>query len=160
MTTKQLDIKNRTYYFYNDLINQSNFSINDLKLDKKHGKTLTLVHWYIGYVDKNKLEDWKVNSVNPLYLIINKSFCFVGEKDGVKYLKIDKGNKKLEYSVLSIWNQVFSGIKYHIKKVSHECKEFPERKGFPECKESSECKVNYDNDFDKINLFSNINSCY
>ena len=40
MTTKLLDIKNKTYYFYNDLINLSNFSINNLKLDKKkHGKT-------------------------------------------------------------------------------------------------------------------------
>ena len=35
MTTKQLDIKNKTYYFYNDLINLSNFSINNLKSDKK-----------------------------------------------------------------------------------------------------------------------------
>ena len=35
MTTKQLDIKNKTYYFYNDLINLYNFSMNILKLDKK-----------------------------------------------------------------------------------------------------------------------------
>ena len=31
MTIKQLDINNRTYYFYNDLINLSNFSMNKLK---------------------------------------------------------------------------------------------------------------------------------
>ena len=36
MTTRQLDIKNKTYYFYNDLINLSNFSVNNLKLDKKN----------------------------------------------------------------------------------------------------------------------------
>ena len=35
MTTKQLDIKNRTYYFYNDLINLSNFQPGNLKIDKK-----------------------------------------------------------------------------------------------------------------------------
>ena len=35
MATKQLDIKNRTYYFCNDLINLSNFSMNNLKLDKE-----------------------------------------------------------------------------------------------------------------------------
>ena len=34
MTTKQLHIKNTAYYFYNDLINLYNFSVNDLKLDK------------------------------------------------------------------------------------------------------------------------------
>ena len=35
MTTKQIDIKHRTYYFYNDLINIKNFDPNKLKLDKK-----------------------------------------------------------------------------------------------------------------------------
>ena len=35
MTTKQIDIKNRTYYFYNDLTNIKNFDPNMLKLDKK-----------------------------------------------------------------------------------------------------------------------------
>ena len=35
MTIKQIDIKNRTYYFYNDLINIENFDPSMLKLDKK-----------------------------------------------------------------------------------------------------------------------------
>ena len=73
MSTKQLNIENKSYYFCNDLINLSNFSINNLKLDKKTWKD-------IGYVDKNKPEDWRVNSVNPLYLMINRVFCFVGKK--------------------------------------------------------------------------------
>ena len=46
MTTKQLYIKNRTYYFYNDLINLSNFSMNNLKLDKKNmERHLYLLYW-------------------------------------------------------------------------------------------------------------------
>ena len=69
--------------------------------------------------------DWKVNSVNPLHSNVNKVFCFVCEKNGVKYLKIDKGD------VLNKWNQVFNGIKYHIGNISGE-------------------KVIYDSDFDKI----------
>ena len=36
MTTKQIDTKNRTYYFYNDLINIKNVDPNMLKLDKKY----------------------------------------------------------------------------------------------------------------------------
>ena len=35
MAIRQLNIEGRTYYFYNDLINIENFSINNLKLDKK-----------------------------------------------------------------------------------------------------------------------------
>ena len=154
MTTKQLNIKNKSYYFYNDLINLSNFSMNNLKLDKETWKDVDI--YYIGYVDKNKPEDWCVNSVNPLYLMINKVFCFVGEKSGVKHLKIDKGSKKLEDSILSIWNKVFSGIKYKIKKINHKC-ELQECKGFPECEKLSECKVDYDGDFDKIRFISNDN---
>ena len=68
MTIRQPNIKNRTYYFYNDLINIKNFNINKLKLDKK----VVLgndVH-YIGYITKKP--QWNVDSVNPLYLMINR----------------------------------------------------------------------------------------
>ena len=36
MAVKQLNIKNKTYYFYNDLINVLNFKPINLKLDKKN----------------------------------------------------------------------------------------------------------------------------
>ena len=32
---KQIEIKNRTYYFYNSKINLKNFELNLLKIDKK-----------------------------------------------------------------------------------------------------------------------------
>ena len=35
MAIRDLNIKSRTYYFYNDLINIKNFDINKLKLNKK-----------------------------------------------------------------------------------------------------------------------------
>ena len=43
MTTKQLDIKNESNYFYNDLINLTNFRMNNLKLDKKHEEILIFI---------------------------------------------------------------------------------------------------------------------
>ena len=92
-----------------------------------------------------------------MYLITNKVFCFVGEKDGAKYLKIDKGNKKLEDFISSVWNKVFSGIKYNIKKINHECKSLGECKGFPDCEEFGKIKVDYNEDFDKIKFVSNDN---
>ena len=49
MTTKQLNIKIRTYYFYNDLINIVNFEASNLKLDRKTSMGLDI--YYIGYVD-------------------------------------------------------------------------------------------------------------
>ena len=46
--------------------------------------------------------------------MVNKVFCIVGEKNGVKYLKIEKNHSD---PVLNKWNQVFDSIKYHIKKI-------------------------------------------
>ena len=50
MAIRQLNIKNKTYYFYNDLINIKNFNNNKLKLDKKvvFGNDV----YYIGYIKK------------------------------------------------------------------------------------------------------------
>ena len=39
-TIKQIDIKNRTYYFYNDMIDIKKFDSILLKIDKNHIKTL------------------------------------------------------------------------------------------------------------------------
>ena len=40
---KQINIKNRTYYFYNDQINLKDFGARLLKIDKKTKKTLTFI---------------------------------------------------------------------------------------------------------------------
>ena len=64
--TKQMNIKNRTYYFYNDLIKRFDFDSNMFKLDKKAFKGINI--YYIGYVTTK--EEYKINSVNPLYLLI------------------------------------------------------------------------------------------
>ena len=82
MTTKQLNIKNRSYYFYNDLIIVLNFEAHNLKLDKKTFKDIDI--YYVGCVDKKP--DWNVNSVNPLYLIVNSVYGSVSEKNGIKFL--------------------------------------------------------------------------
>ena len=37
-TTKQINIKNQTYYFYNDIIDIDNFDAKLLKIDKKSNK--------------------------------------------------------------------------------------------------------------------------
>ena len=45
---KQINIKNRTYYFYNDQINLKDFDTSLLKVDKKDYKEIDIYH--IGYV--------------------------------------------------------------------------------------------------------------
>ena len=88
MTTKQIDIKNRDYYFYNDLINIKNFDPSTLRLDKK--TVLNHDVYYIGYVAKK--QEYGINSVNPLYLMLNRIKGHFEEKDGDKYLIISPEN--------------------------------------------------------------------
>ena len=81
MVTKQFNIKNRTYYFYNDLINIKDFDARLLKLDKKTSMNLDI--YYIGYVIKKP--EYKINRVYPLYLMNNRidgfvEYCFYGQK--------------------------------------------------------------------------------
>ena len=47
---KQIDIKNRTYYFYDDTINIKDFDPNLLKIDQKSFKNIEI--YYIGYITK------------------------------------------------------------------------------------------------------------
>ena len=46
------NIKNRTYYFYNDIIDIENFDAKLLKIDKKSYKDINIFN--IGYVTKKK----------------------------------------------------------------------------------------------------------
>ena len=80
---KQINIKNRAYYSYDD-ININDFNSSWLKLDKKSSKDIAL--YYIGYITKK--DEYKINSVNPIYLIVGKIDGFIEEKEGSKYLNI------------------------------------------------------------------------
>ena len=111
--TKQMNIKNRTYYFYNDLIKLFHFDPNMLKLDKKTFKGTNI--YYIGYVTK---KNYKISSVNPLYLLVNKIDGFSEEKGGNKYLNI--AFTDINNEVLKKYKELLSGIKRGIEKINNE----------------------------------------
>ena len=75
---KQIDIKNRTYYFFNDMINIENFVWNLLKIDKKSYENIDI--YYNGYITTKIISDYEnVHSVNPFYLIIGKADGYIEE---------------------------------------------------------------------------------
>ena len=100
--TKQMNIKNRTYYFYKDLINIADFDKRLLKLDKKTSVGFNI--YYIGCITKKPQRN--VNSVNPLYLMINGIDDFIEEKDGDKYLSIASTDRNSVKKILRSleWN--------------------------------------------------------
>ena len=66
---KELNIKNRTYYYFNGIIDIKNFQSNLLKKDKKQYKDIDI--YYICYITIKNVGDCEnIRSVNPLYLII------------------------------------------------------------------------------------------
>ena len=68
-TVKQIDIKNRTYYFYNYMINIKKFDLNLLKIDKKSYKDIGAYN--IGYITIKKIDYYEnINIISPFYLII------------------------------------------------------------------------------------------
>ena len=55
---KEINFKNRTYYFYNNIINIEDFDSNLLKIDKTSFKNIDI--YYIGYITIKKLMIMKI----------------------------------------------------------------------------------------------------
>ena len=62
------NIKNRTYYYFDDMIDIKTFELNLLKIDKKPYKDFNI--YYIGYIT---IHCENIRSVNPLYLIFHSA---------------------------------------------------------------------------------------
>ena len=112
---KQINIKNWTYYFYNDQINLKDFDASLLKVDKKDYKEIDI--YYIGYVTVKKIVNCNnINSVNPLYLMINEMIGHFEEKNENKYLVLDEIDENKE--VLNKYKEVWEGIKKEIETIN------------------------------------------
>ena len=68
-TTKEINIKNRTYYYYNDIIDLDEFNESKIKVDKKDFNEIDI--YYLGYEYKKKIPECTIiRSENRLYLRI------------------------------------------------------------------------------------------
>ena len=105
---KQINIINRTYYFYNDQIDLKDFNSKMLKIDEKDYNKIDI--YYVGYVTVKKFANCNnINSVNPLYLMIKKMIGHFEEKNGIKYLVLDDVDENKQ--VLLKYEEVWEGIK-------------------------------------------------
>ena len=105
---KQIEIKNQTYYFDNDMINLKS---NLLKIDKKSYKSTGIYN--IGYITIKKIDNYEsIYSANPQHLQVNRANEYIEEKNENKHLIFDSadGNKEL----LKIYKDVWNGIKNKI----------------------------------------------
>ena len=118
---KQINIKNRTYYFFNDMINIKDFDSSLLKKDKKSYKNIGIQNF--GYITIKKIDDYEnIYSVNHLYLITGKAIRHIEENNGNKYLDFDSAelhSSDEDKEVLKKYKELWDGIK---SKINGECK--------------------------------------
>ena len=90
---KQINTKNRVFYFYKDIIDLKNLDARLLKIDKKSFKDIGIYN--IGYITIKKIDDCEnINSMNPLYLLIDHASGYIKEKGVNKYLVFDSTDEK------------------------------------------------------------------
>ena len=115
---KELNIKNRTNYYFDDMVDIKNFHSNLLKIDKKSHRDFDI--YYIGYNTIKKLSSCNCNcdcncdyenirSMNPLYLIIHSATGYFEAKYDEKYLILDSTEK---------YEEVLSELKSDIKTIN------------------------------------------
>ena len=112
---KQINIKNRRYYFFNDIINNKDFDPSLIKIDKKSHKIIGIYH--IGYITIKSVSDCEnINSVNPLYVMIGEVDRYIEENNGNKYLTFTSTNKNKK--VLEKYTKLGDKIKYHLQTIN------------------------------------------
>ena len=104
---KDIDIKNQTYYFFNDIINIKNFDQNNIKIHEKSYRNI--LTYYIGYVTIKDSKHVKIYRLNPLYLIFNKVNGYFEEINKSKYLTLVPTNESKEKKMKNF------GVKWEIE---------------------------------------------
>ena len=115
---KELNIKNRTCHYFDDMIDIRNFHSELLKIDKKSHRYFDI--YDVGYNTIKKLSNCNCNcdygcdyenirSMNLLYLTIHSATGYFKEKYSEKYLFLDSAEK---------YEEVFSGIKSDIETIN------------------------------------------
>ena len=83
---KQVNIKNRTRYVFDDMINIKGFDPSVIKIDKKSYENIGIYN--IKYITIKSISDCKnINSVNLLHLTIGEVNGYIEESNENKYLR-------------------------------------------------------------------------
>ena len=109
MNVKELEIKNTSNYFYDDIVHADEFDKNLIKVNKRESRIGADIY-YIGYI-VNKPQ-YNINSVNSLHLSLIDVTCTVEKIEGPSdcYLVTDLSNK----DVLNVFHDMFNFISNEI----------------------------------------------
>ena len=94
MIVKDINIKNHTYYFFDDIINVKELDPNSIKKDETSCKNILI--YYIACVTIKDSKYVIINSANPLYLMFNRINRYFEEINGNNYLTLVSANESKE----------------------------------------------------------------
>ena len=114
--TKEINIKNKSYYCFDDVIYLKDFDPNLLKIDKKPYNDINI--YYIGYITIKIFSDCEnIHCVkNPLYLLLGPKDAYIEENNRNRYLVIASTDKNSE--VLIKCEKLWDEVKYLIKTIN------------------------------------------
>ena len=136
MVIKQLVLKNRSYYFFNNSVLLKDFDKTKLKITQHDCVDRSIYH-----IDYAKT----TNNINPLYLIIPELYGSIEEQNGYKYLII-KPTIDINKEVLSDYKRIWDKILKNINKINNSAYVF---KDYHKIKIGS---VKCEDEKDEINL--------
>ena len=121
MSVKDINTKNHTYYFFDDIINIKDFDTNNIKTDKDSYENILI--YYTGYFTIKK--QLKIHSVSPLYLIfgnVNGYFEGINRK---KYLTLVPTNESKEK--LKKYEELWIKIRDLIRSITKNLDDYDEK---------------------------------
>ena len=117
MDIKSLEIKNRTNYNWDDITYINDFDVNSLEIIKRESRISANIY-YTGYVLN---PDYDYDTINPLYLVINRLIGYIEEIEGSsdKYLVVAKSMRNKDiFSVLdTVWGSIENKIEDKINPI-------------------------------------------
>ena len=109
MVVKSLKIKNKSYYFWGDMVHLDDFDVKLVKVVRRESR-IGVDIYYIGYVVNKPQYD--IKSVNSLYLIVKHLFGRIEkiEISSDRYLVVDENNKE----VINVFDKLWKFIEDEI----------------------------------------------
>ena len=122
MDIKSLEIKTKTNYDWDDIVYINDFDVNSLEIIKRKSRIGAKIY-YTGYVLN---PDYDYDTINPLYLVINRLIGYIEEIEGSsdKYLVVAKSvrNKDIINVLDTVWGSMENKIE---DKINHIPNNFP-----------------------------------
>ena len=110
MVLESLKMKNKSHYYWDDIIYLEDFDVNLVKIVKRESR-IDVVIYYFGYVVKKP--GYNISSINP-YLIVRRVIGYVERTPGTsdKYLVVANYNKEVLRAFDELWK--FIGGKINV----------------------------------------------